>query len=57
MCSRLWATSRSVLEELGDERDPERVAGEERDGADLARRDADMELAYADADRVLVDET
>ena len=46
-----------VLEEFRDERHPERVAGQQRHGADLARSDPDMELANTHADRVLVDET
>ena len=54
-CSRLWATSRGVVEVLGDERHPEWVAGHQRDRADLARRDADVELAAVATDAALVD--
>src|SRR4030095_2573352 len=42
------------LEILGDERDAERVAGHERDGADLPGGDPDVELADALAGAALV---
>ena len=45
-----------VGEVLGDERDPERIAGQQRDGADLARRDADVELPDVATDGVLVED-
>ena len=45
-----------VLEMLRDERHPERVAGQERDGAHLAGRDVDVELPRADPGAALVDD-
>ena len=45
-----------VLEILRDERDPERIARHQDDGAHLAGRDPDVELAAADADAALVDD-
>ena len=45
-----------VGEVLRHERDAERVAGQERDRADLARGDVDVELANALAGATLVDD-
>jgi hypothetical protein len=44
-----------VGEVLRDHRHPERVAGQEGDGADLAGSDADVELPDALADLALVE--
>ena len=46
----------NVAEVLGDQRHAERVAGEERDGAHLARRDADVELPDIATNRALVED-
>ena len=46
----------SVLEIAGHERHAERVTGHQGDGADLAGRDPDVELAAAHADGTLVDD-
>jgi hypothetical protein len=45
-----------ILEVLSDEWHPERVAGHQRDRADLAGGDADVKLARVGADAALVDD-
>jgi hypothetical protein len=45
-----------VGEELGDEGNPERVSGQQRDRADRAGCDADVVLLRVAADGVLVDD-